>query len=345
MNVTRCDVPHPFPLPPPSPTATTVTCGRHRRRQAPRWTPTFGPIRGELIDSAGAQRCCSRTRHLTPNNPAQQHPTTPTNTPRQHPTTTPNKPHEHATSPANDAHQATTSPPNDAQHCRPTTMTLPMSSTTTTTSLPKGNSRRWGWWGRTDKGREYGRGGLGWQRQLGHHRSPDFLSTPGGMEGRGQQRTPSLPPRVDKGVGWHIHASYFLPPPVPAASSMGAGVNPTCRPPFDFVYPPHWGFFFSCVVNNDGGSVCITCCPIFIFYPWSSFPPPFWGDSFFFLRLYHQRGWCMTRPPLSLCFPRFIGVFFSAAVLLTRGRRTTHLPFPPLSFTPHKLGEIFFYHC
>ena len=57
------------------------------------------------------------------------------------------------------------------------------------------------------------------------------------MEGRGQRRgndgVRRCPPEFStatRGVGWHICASYFLPPPVPATSSTGAGVNPTRRP-------------------------------------------------------------------------------------------------------------------
>jgi hypothetical protein len=82
-------------------------------------------------------------------------------------------------------------------------------------------------------------GGDGWMRGEG------------GMEGRGQRRgqrhTPSLPPRVldsDEGVGWHICASYFLPPPVPATSSTGAGVNPTRRPRLTLFTPLVGGVLF-----------------------------------------------------------------------------------------------------
>ena len=53
---------------------------------------------------------------------------------------------------------------------------------------------RWGWWERIEEGRECG-----------------------GMEGRGQWPGMLLSSGVldsNKGVGWHICASYFLPPPV-----------------------------------------------------------------------------------------------------------------------------------
>ena len=132
---------------------------------------------------------------------------------------------------ANDANDAT-SPPRCPKRCpmmmpchhATHTPNAPHRVATAAMSLLNGNSRRWGWWGRMEEGRECG-----------------------GMEGRGQRLGMSLSPRVldsDEGVGWHIRASYFLPPPVLTASSTRAGVNPTCHPPFDFVYPPCGGCFF-----------------------------------------------------------------------------------------------------
>ena len=83
------------------------------------------------------------------------------------------------------------------------------SSATTATSLPNGNSRRWGRWGRTDGG-ENARGGGKERRRASRRCPPDLLSTPGGMEGEGQRRGTSLSPRVlddDKGA----HMCPFVP--------------------------------------------------------------------------------------------------------------------------------------
>ena len=261
---------HHHPPPPPLRAAATAAVG----------PPGERPLLGQSGVSSSTPPAPNDVAHepttshpITPPNNAQQRPRTRhVSTQRQRPTNPTNTPRHRPTTPANDAHQAATSPPNDAQHRRHVTTGQRRRHCPCRAPPPPHHYRKEtagggdGGEGRT-KGENTGRGGLGRRRRLGHRRSPDFLSTPGGMEGRGQRRTPSLPPRVDEGVGWHIRASYFLPPPVPAASSTGAGVNPTRRPPFDFVYPPHWGVFFSCVVNDDGGSVCITCCPIFIFYP------------------------------------------------------------------------------
>ena len=49
------------------------THGHHRRRRAPRLMPTSGPHRGELVDSAGAQRP-HQQRHVTASNPVHNAP-------------------------------------------------------------------------------------------------------------------------------------------------------------------------------------------------------------------------------------------------------------------------------
>ena len=75
----------------------------------------------------------------------------------------------------------------------------------------------------------------------------------------------------------HICAPLFLP----AASSTGAGVNPTRRPLFDFVYPPHWGVSSPVSLTTTGAACALHAAPFLFFTPKGCFPP-FWGDSFFF---------------------------------------------------------------
>jgi hypothetical protein len=93
----------------------------------------------------------------------------------------------------------------------------------------------------------------------------------GGMEGRGQRRGQrrgtSLPPRVlnsDEGVGWHICASYFLPPPIPATSSTGRCESHT-PPPFDFVYPPCGGCSFPASLTMTGAACNLHAAPFYFF--------------------------------------------------------------------------------
>ena len=70
--------------------------------------------------------------------------------------------------------------------------TLPMSSATTTTSLPKGNGRRWGWWGRMDEGREYGERGAGTTTMTWSSSFPGFFVNTRGDGGQGAMMYPVI---------------------------------------------------------------------------------------------------------------------------------------------------------
>ena len=165
------------------------------------------------------------------------------------------------------------------------------------------------------KGENTGRGGLGQRQRPSRCRSLDFLSTPGGMEGRGQQRTPLLPLRVDEGVGWHICASYFLPLPVPAVSSMGAGVNPTRRPPFDLVYPPHWGVSSPVLLMTMGAACALHAAPFLFFTPEVRFPPLL-GGLLFFSTAVSPMGAVYDPPtPLPSFLSIYQGFFFCSRVI------------------------------
>ena len=70
--------------------------------------------------------------------------------------------------------------------------------------------------------------------------------------------------------------------------------------------------------------------------------PPKRGDSFFFFpRLYHQRGWCMNRPPRSLRFPPFIGFFFFCGRVIDEGAAYNPPAVPSLVY-PSEMGGFFF---
>ena len=81
---------------------------------------------------------------------------------------------------------------------------------------------RWGWWGRMVEGNECG-----------------------GIEGRGQWPGMLLFSGVldsNKEVGWHICASYFLPPPVLTDKGQCESHMPS---PIWLYLPLLWGVFFS----------------------------------------------------------------------------------------------------
>ena len=72
--------------------------------------------------------------------------------------------------------------------------------------------------------------------------------------------------------------------------------------------------------------------------------PPQKGGFFFFSVAVSSTGVVYDPPTLLPSFPPiYWGFFFSAAVLSTRGRHTTHPPFPPLLFTPQKWGDFFLF--
>ena len=79
-----------------------------------------------------------------------------------------------------------------------------------------------------------------------------------GEEEEGERRRLSLFPGVfvDNGGGWRATTTgrrvvtrcpiiTRLPPQrLGGIVDDGGGVLPTCRPPFNFIYPPRWGVFF-----------------------------------------------------------------------------------------------------
>jgi len=109
-------IPSLFSPPPPS-TTTTTTC---RRRQVPRLTPTFGPTRGELVDTHATQ-----DRHVTAYNPLPLLPPPPPHLDCHH---------RHVTTPLDPQHHL------NHRHVTQITATSPKSPprhpTTTTTHLP-----------------------------------------------------------------------------------------------------------------------------------------------------------------------------------------------------------------
>ena len=216
-----------------------------------------------------------------------------------------------------------------------------MSSPTTTTSLPKGNGRRWGWWGRTDKGREYGERGAGMTRMTWTSLFPAFSVNTRGDGGQGATTGYIVVPQ-----SWRrsrmAHMCLLLPtPPVPAASSTGAGVNPTRCPHLTSFTPPHWGVSSPASFMMTGAACALYAAPFLFFNPNVQFPP-FWGILFFFHSYIINGGSIWPAHPSPFISPNLLGVFSSAATLSMRGQHTTHLLFPPLSFTPHKSGEIVF---
>jgi len=155
-------------------------------------------------------------------------PTTPTNPPRHRKMTPPNSAQKPATSPLNntrDRRHVMTANNNDA------------------TQIEHHHHHVTTEWKREEVGM-VGKDGRGKRTQgegEGHDNDdllvvlPQMFRHQQGVEGRSraQRHTPSLSPAVlddDKGAGWHVCASWFLPPPIPAVSSTGASVKPTRRP-------------------------------------------------------------------------------------------------------------------
>ena len=184
-------------------TTTTIIHGCHCRHWAPWWLPTFEPTWGGLVNTATNNNTATSLTTTPPNNAMSPAPNNvPNNTWQRCP---------NATSPA---------PDNAAQWCHITghqwcqqhhiTSTMPQMTLNDDTMSPhrphaehtpsSGHCHhiaikwRWGWWGKMEEGKECG-----------------------GIEGRGQWPGMLLFPGVfdnNKGVGWHICAFYFLPPPV-----------------------------------------------------------------------------------------------------------------------------------
>ena len=95
-----------------------------------------------------------------------------------------------------------------------------------------------GWEGIQAEGGDTGRGGGAGEQQQ-RCRSPNFCQQWGAA-----CVTHTL-----------LHSHSFTPPSLGGIIDNGGGVSPTRRPPFNFIYPPSLGEFFSCVVNDDGGGM------------------------------------------------------------------------------------------
>ena len=178
-----------------------------------------------------------RRQQHPPPTPRHWPPTTPTTTADDGTPTPPTMPrHQPLMTPTTPNNDATSPPP-------PIRRTPPTSSATIATSLLNGNSRRWGWWGRMDKGDGNGNG----DRRRGE-----------GEEEEGERRRALLFPGffVDNGGGWRATMMgrrvvtcrpilTCLPPQqLGGIIDDGGGVLPTRRPPFNFIYPPSLGVFF-----------------------------------------------------------------------------------------------------
>ena len=188
-------------------TIPTFSFHHHHHAQLPP-PPSSTPATAHVWANPGR----GRRRHVTPTT----NPTThldPATTPKLRPSSMPRHPDDNPDDAPDDAPQyrhitrqlrPSTMPRHPDDVANDATSRHRPSSTTTATSLPNGNSRRWGRWGRTDGG-ENARGGGKERRRASCRRPPDLLSTPGGMEGGGQRRGTSLSPGVlDDDTGAHM---------------------------------------------------------------------------------------------------------------------------------------------
>ena len=138
----------------------------------------------------------------------------------------------------------------------------------------------------------------------------NFCRHQGGWRAGDNDGVRRCPPEFLTTTRGHICAPLFLP----AASSTGAGVNPTRRPLFDFD-PPHWGVSSPASLTMTGAACALHAAPFLFFTPKGCFPP-FWGDSFFFSVAVSSTG-AVYDPPTPLpSFPSIYQGFFLSCPLL-----------------------------
>ena len=122
--------------------------------------------------------------------------------------------------------------------------------TTSATSLPKvcagGDKGGVGGNGRPREGTRAGEEGEGNDDDAHRCCSPKFLVTTGG--GVCSPHTALFP--------------LIYPPVIGGIADEGAGVSPTRRPPFNFIYPPRWGVFFLASSTTTGATCGLHAAPI-----------------------------------------------------------------------------------
>ena len=240
-------------------------------------------------------------------------------TPTTTPTVPPTMPLNTATSPANYARrrrhvtpmtsQTMTRHPDDVPN-NATSWHCP-SSATTATSLPNGNSRRWGQWGRMDRGGEREGRGEGTTTSKSLSSPGSFVDT----RGDGGQGTTTGYVVVPRSSWWRQGGTYVPLCSYPRHHRQGLVWIPHAAPHLTSFTPLIGGVSSPALLTTTGAACALHAAPFLFFTPKGCFPL-FWGDSSFFSTAVSSTGAVYDPPTPLLSFPSIYQGFFLFCPLL-----------------------------